>query len=286
MGGEDRRLGARRVVLGQLGDRLEQVRAEPVVEELRRDARRRAASSGTRGVALGPGVGEPGLDESGRSRNRASGGGSVQGGRGARPRTLPRDRPECSDASNRRARPSGRDPPRGACSARGRDRFAWRCRGDSLPPRTSFAPGRRAGRCRRSTLVDLAGKPWRLEALAGQVVVLNFWATWCAPCRLEMPSLDAMAARRGREGVVVAAVNYKEAAEVIRRFLERAPFKSQILLDATATRPSPGRRASSRPPCSSAATARRCTSSSASSTGKAQRPRRCSIRSSRPPAEA
>ena len=81
-------------------------------------------------------------------------------------------------------------------------------------------------------VVDLAGKPWRLEALAGQVVVLNFWATWCEPCRLEMPSLDAMAARRRREGVVVAAVNYKEAADVIRRFLERAPFKSQILLDA------------------------------------------------------
>jgi hypothetical protein len=47
-----------------------------------------------------------------------------------------------------------------------------------------------------------------------------------------MPSLDAMAARRRREGVVVAAINYKESAEVIRRFLERAPFKSQILLDA------------------------------------------------------
>jgi len=81
-------------------------------------------------------------------------------------------------------------------------------------------------------VVDLAGKPWRLEAFGGQVVVLNFWATWCAPCRLEMPSLDAMAARRRRDGVVVAAVNYKETADLIRRYLERAPFKSQILLDA------------------------------------------------------
>jgi thiol-disulfide isomerase/thioredoxin len=81
-------------------------------------------------------------------------------------------------------------------------------------------------------VVDLAGKPWRLEALAGQVVVLNFWATWCEPCRLELPSLDAMAARRRRDGVVVAAINYKEPPDVIRRFLERAPFKSQILLDS------------------------------------------------------
>ena len=81
-------------------------------------------------------------------------------------------------------------------------------------------------------VVDLAGKPWRLEAFAGQVVVLNFWATWCAPCRLEMPSPDAMAARRRSEGVVAAAVNYKETPDVIRRYLERAPFKSKILLDA------------------------------------------------------
>ena len=81
-------------------------------------------------------------------------------------------------------------------------------------------------------VVDLAGKPWRLEAFAGQVVVLNFWATWCEPCRLEMPSLDALAARRRKDGVVVAAVNYKEAPDAIRRFLERAPFKSQVLLDA------------------------------------------------------
>ncbi len=79
---------------------------------------------------------------------------------------------------------------------------------------------------------DLGGRRWRLEALAGQVVVLNFWASWCEPCRLEMPSLDAMAARRRREGVVVAAVNYKEAPDVIQRYLERAPFRSPVLLDS------------------------------------------------------
>ena len=81
-------------------------------------------------------------------------------------------------------------------------------------------------------VVDLTGGRWRLEALAGRVVVLNFWATWCEPCRLEMPSLDAMAARRRGDGVVVAAVNYKEAADVVRRFVERSRFKSQVLLDS------------------------------------------------------
>jgi thiol-disulfide isomerase/thioredoxin len=80
-------------------------------------------------------------------------------------------------------------------------------------------------------LADLDGKRWRLEALNGQVVVLNFWATWCEPCRIEMPSLEAMAARRQIEGVTVAAVNYRETPEVVRRFLERLSFAVPILLD-------------------------------------------------------
>ncbi len=81
-------------------------------------------------------------------------------------------------------------------------------------------------------LVDLDGKRWRLEALAGKVVVLNFWATWCKPCRIEMPSLAAMAEQRRRDGVVVAAVNYLEAADKIRSYLDHAPFKPSILLDS------------------------------------------------------
>jgi thiol-disulfide isomerase/thioredoxin len=81
-------------------------------------------------------------------------------------------------------------------------------------------------------LLDLDGKRWRLQALAGKVVVLNFWATWCEPCRIEMPSLAAMAAQRRRDGVVVAAVNYLEPLAKIRSYLERAPFEPPILLDS------------------------------------------------------
>ena len=81
-------------------------------------------------------------------------------------------------------------------------------------------------------LAGLDGNRWRLSSAAGQVVVLNFWATWCEPCRTEMPSLQAMSARRGRDGVVVVAVNYRESADVIHRFLERMPFKVPIVLDS------------------------------------------------------
>ena len=81
-------------------------------------------------------------------------------------------------------------------------------------------------------LAGLDGKRWRLEPAGGRVVVLNFWATWCEPCRTEMPSLQAMANRRRRDGVTVIAVNYKESVEVIQQFLAKMPFKVPILLDA------------------------------------------------------
>jgi len=81
-------------------------------------------------------------------------------------------------------------------------------------------------------LADLDGKHWTLAALTGRVVLLNFWATWCEPCRIEMPSLDALAKQHRDGGLVILAVNYRETAPVIRGFLERMPYKATILLDA------------------------------------------------------
>jgi len=80
-------------------------------------------------------------------------------------------------------------------------------------------------------LTDMNGKAWSLVALKGQPVLLNFWATWCEPCRAEMPSLELVAKRHERAGLVVLAVNYKEAAPVIKRFLDASPFSLPILLD-------------------------------------------------------
>jgi thiol-disulfide isomerase/thioredoxin len=81
-------------------------------------------------------------------------------------------------------------------------------------------------------LADLDGKRWTLVALTGRVVLLNFWATWCEPCRIEMPSLDALARQQREGGLVILAVNYRETAPVIRSFLERTPYQATILLDA------------------------------------------------------
>jgi thiol-disulfide isomerase/thioredoxin len=80
-------------------------------------------------------------------------------------------------------------------------------------------------------LTDLAGKPWSLAAARGQVVVMNFWATWCEPCRAEMPSLELMAQRLERDEVTVVAINYQEPLPAIRRFLDAQPVTIPILLD-------------------------------------------------------
>ncbi|WGF86226.1 TlpA family protein disulfide reductase [Marinivivus vitaminiproducens] len=57
------------------------------------------------------------------------------------------------------------------------------------------------------TFQDASGNTLDLGAFAGQVVVLNLWATWCAPCRAEMPSLDALQAELGGRGLQVLALS-------------------------------------------------------------------------------
>lgn len=80
-------------------------------------------------------------------------------------------------------------------------------------------------------LVDLDGRRVTLADFRGRTVIVNFWATWCVPCREEMPSLAALARRRpGR--LVVLAVDVGEARARVERFLARYPVDVPILLDA------------------------------------------------------
>ena len=64
------------------------------------------------------------------------------------------------------------------------------------------------------TLTDLQGKAWHLQELRGKVVLVNFWATWCPPCRKEMPDLDALYGKFKDQGFVVLAISDEEAAKV------------------------------------------------------------------------
>jgi peroxiredoxin len=68
---------------------------------------------------------------------------------------------------------------------------------------------------------DLAGRELRLADFRGRVLVVNFWATWCAPCVEEMPSLQRLRARFRSHGLEVLAINHQENAARVASFVER-----------------------------------------------------------------
>jgi peroxiredoxin len=79
-------------------------------------------------------------------------------------------------------------------------------------------------------LKDLKGKSWTLKDLRGQVVLVNFWATWCPPCRKEMPDLDALYSRFKKKGLVILSIS-DEKPEVVEKFLADKSYRYPILLD-------------------------------------------------------
>jgi peroxiredoxin len=64
------------------------------------------------------------------------------------------------------------------------------------------------------TLKDLQGKEWTFSTLRGKVVLVNFWATWCPPCRKEMPDLDTLAHKFADQGLVILSISDEDAAKV------------------------------------------------------------------------
>src|SRR5690606_5692266 len=69
-------------------------------------------------------------------------------------------------------------------------------------------------------LSDLKGRRHDLAEYRGRVVVLNFWATWCAPCLAELPSLELLQARLGQEALAVLTVNHGESLERVSDFVD------------------------------------------------------------------
>jgi thiol-disulfide isomerase/thioredoxin len=83
----------------------------------------------------------------------------------------------------------------------------------------------------RLTLTDHRGLNHTLTAYRGRVVLVNFWATWCEPCREEMPALQALQDKLGKEHLVVLAVNYGESPEKVQQFAHHTPVDFPLLVD-------------------------------------------------------
>jgi thiol-disulfide isomerase/thioredoxin len=80
-------------------------------------------------------------------------------------------------------------------------------------------------------LPDTTGKRWRAADLQGRPVLLNFWASWCEPCRAEMPSLQALAELYGPDKLLVLAINFKEPPARALRFAQSTGVTLPVLLD-------------------------------------------------------
>jgi thiol-disulfide isomerase/thioredoxin len=80
-------------------------------------------------------------------------------------------------------------------------------------------------------LKDLSGRSHRLADYRGKVVLVNFWATWCEPCRDEMPAIEQLREKFAGRPFAVLAINVDEPEARIRKFLSSMPLTLTVLLD-------------------------------------------------------
>ncbi|MDH3388767.1 MAG: TlpA family protein disulfide reductase [Gammaproteobacteria bacterium] len=83
------------------------------------------------------------------------------------------------------------------------------------------------------TLKSLSGENLKLSEMTGNVVLINFWASWCGPCREEMPLLNALHKKYEPLGFTVIGVNVEEDVNNARGFLKSFPVNFPVLLDNT-----------------------------------------------------
>ncbi|MDH3328338.1 MAG: TlpA family protein disulfide reductase [Desulfobulbaceae bacterium] len=85
------------------------------------------------------------------------------------------------------------------------------------------------------TLVDRTGKNWTLSELTGQVVFINFWATWCPPCREEMPSMQRLYTKLPTDKFKMLAILNRDAPSMADLFVKKAGATMPILDDQSNT---------------------------------------------------
>ncbi len=102
------------------------------------------------------------------------------------------------------------------------------CTGSESAPPEGVSEGKRA---RDFTLANLAGMDVSLSDFQGQVVLVNFWATWCEPCRDEIPGFEQVYRTYKDDGFVVLGVNLQESRDQVEPFVDSMDVTYPILLD-------------------------------------------------------
>ncbi len=82
-------------------------------------------------------------------------------------------------------------------------------------------------------LLDTNGSPVGLSGYRGKFVLLNFWATWCGPCKEEMPSMEELSRSFGGQGLAVLAINQRENAALVNKFMKTHGLNFTTPLDTT-----------------------------------------------------
>lgn len=93
---------------------------------------------------------------------------------------------------------------------------------------SALAPGVRAPQI---SLNDLDGKPASIEQYKGKWILLNFWASWCAPCLEELPALEVLNQELSAHGLSVVSVAVEDDPQILKAVVERSKITFPVLLD-------------------------------------------------------
>jgi len=106
----------------------------------------------------------------------------------------------------------------------------WAAGVQAQKPKESTSPGILHRTAPEFVRADLAGRSIDLKSYRGKVVLLNFWATWCAPCQIELPKFDAWQKKYSAQGLQVLAVSMDDGDAPVRRSVRRLHLDFPVVM--------------------------------------------------------
>ncbi len=103
--------------------------------------------------------------------------------------------------------------------------------GSAQPPSPFAIEGLSGQKAPEFSLKDTKGNTVTLSSLKGKVVLLNFWATWCPPCKAEMPAMSRLSQLLQNKGLAVIAISTDRSPQDVTKYLRENPVSFPVLLD-------------------------------------------------------